>query len=731
MSSQDSHENLNECPMCLDELDLTDQSFKPCTCGYQMCRFCWHHIKENLNGRCPHCRKPYSEENYTFEPISVEEIKQKRKEKKQKERERKKEEATNRKQLSNKRVVQRNLVYITNIPLMSAKEDNLRKMEYFGHFGKILKIVVNRNTIYNAEAPNGPSVSCYVTYKSKDDAVKAIQAINGAWMEGRQLRASFGTTKYCTYFLRGLNCINPDCMYLHEKGEDKETFKEELILGKMNPQENTLVFPIPVKVPSKPNVLTSSAEHPVIPAKKEDKEKQSVIPIPETKAAPWAGSVVKASDNRKYLDPQEWPSTLKPNTAQEQEEKSEKAPEHVEKKVLESKPVQKKTMESKSALPPTASWASPSFKRNRTEESVVKSRDDVMYVTLDAAGSLMNAGESRDSTLVEDTKSEQKLLNFDVAIKEPSHQRTSSKESATQDKSEEEYDEVPEEEPSEYDEQIEYQEQLTETFKQHQLQHEEEEIEEQEEKEQEEQEEEKQEQDNQSFKEHSFEMENFDDQVLQREMEYENKLHGFWNKDTYSQKENWELQNDAKGLVELLLNDNGAIHEPVNPPQEEERDRHENNSKPNLWSVEEQSRSNSRFHFAQQESTLESETTTLPSLSSPTLPQENFWKSFLPHVNISFGRDSPETVPTIHDKQDTKPTIQPSVQQTQHVPVQVQQSVPFGQNESFYNYPWNQTQPLPQVSESTSQAVNPQWSQEYTNNNDSFKQVLLENNETF
>jgi hypothetical protein len=41
------------CPLCCEELDLSDQNFLPCKCGYQVCMWCWHHIKENLStGRC-------------------------------------------------------------------------------------------------------------------------------------------------------------------------------------------------------------------------------------------------------------------------------------------------------------------------------------------------------------------------------------------------------------------------------------------------------------------------------------------------------------------------------------------------------------------------------------------------------------------------------------------------------------------------------------------------------
>ncbi len=38
-----------------------------------MCRFCWHEVKENLNGKCPACRQTYEEENYTFTPPNAEE----------------------------------------------------------------------------------------------------------------------------------------------------------------------------------------------------------------------------------------------------------------------------------------------------------------------------------------------------------------------------------------------------------------------------------------------------------------------------------------------------------------------------------------------------------------------------------------------------------------------------------------------------------------------------------
>lgn len=213
----------NECPVCLDELDATDRSFYPCVCGYQVCRFCWNRILTNLNGKCPACRTPYEEANYQFKPMEdPSRQKKKRERERERERDKKQQDIMARKHLTNVRVTQRNLVYLTNVPVAIAKEEILRKYEYFGQYGKILKIVVNKHKLYNTNHPQGPSVCSYITFSRKYDALLAIKAVNGFYLEGRPLRASFGTTKYCSYFLKGALCNNPDCMYLHELGSDTE-----------------------------------------------------------------------------------------------------------------------------------------------------------------------------------------------------------------------------------------------------------------------------------------------------------------------------------------------------------------------------------------------------------------------------------------------------------------------------------------------------------------------------
>jgi hypothetical protein len=43
-------------------------------------------------------------------------------------------------------------------------------------------------------------------------------------------RATYGTTKYCSFFLKGQQCLNQGCQFLHEPGEEADSFtKDELI----------------------------------------------------------------------------------------------------------------------------------------------------------------------------------------------------------------------------------------------------------------------------------------------------------------------------------------------------------------------------------------------------------------------------------------------------------------------------------------------------------------------
>ena len=51
-------------------------------------------------------------------------------------------------------------------------------------------------------------------------------------MEGRNVRASYGTSKYCSAFIKTMRCNNPECTYLHSMGDIEDTFtKQEIQAG--------------------------------------------------------------------------------------------------------------------------------------------------------------------------------------------------------------------------------------------------------------------------------------------------------------------------------------------------------------------------------------------------------------------------------------------------------------------------------------------------------------------
>lgn len=80
--------------------------------------------------------------------------------------------------------------------------------------------------------PRYGSASAYITFSRQEDAWSAICSVDGFRLMGRTIRASFGTTKYCNSFLRNLPCNNPECLYLHELGDEGDRFtKDEVQLG--------------------------------------------------------------------------------------------------------------------------------------------------------------------------------------------------------------------------------------------------------------------------------------------------------------------------------------------------------------------------------------------------------------------------------------------------------------------------------------------------------------------
>ena len=161
----------------------------------------------------------------------------------QKEAERRQAESSSRKNLAGLRVVQKNLVYVVGLNPKIREEDllqTLRGDQYFGQYGKIIKIVVSKAK----EGSGGSqSIGVYVTFARKQDAASCIAAVDGSQNGDRVLRlvsshclfaqakkasrAQYGTTKYCSAYLRNEVCNNKGCMFLHETGEDNDSFSRQ------------------------------------------------------------------------------------------------------------------------------------------------------------------------------------------------------------------------------------------------------------------------------------------------------------------------------------------------------------------------------------------------------------------------------------------------------------------------------------------------------------------------
>ena len=154
--------------------------------------------KDDAKGRCPACRTEYDEDAISFDAVPEEELAANAKRAKKREG---KAGAANanangtngikagsgtganaaqsqsRKHLQNVRVIQRNLVYVVGLSARCCKEEVLRKNDFFGKYGKILKlqVSVNRNGSSSYAGRNADDTgSAYVTFYEENDAMQCI-----------------------------------------------------------------------------------------------------------------------------------------------------------------------------------------------------------------------------------------------------------------------------------------------------------------------------------------------------------------------------------------------------------------------------------------------------------------------------------------------------------------------------------------------------------------------------
>ncbi|KAI3520059.1 hypothetical protein L1887_09280 [Cichorium endivia] len=229
-----SNEEEKRCPLCAEEMDWTDQQLKPCKCGYEVCVWCWHHImdmaeKDATEGRCPACRTPYDKDRIVGLEANFQRVSANSSGRKQKQPKAKQKPNEPKKDLSNVRVIQRKMAYIIGLPLSLADEDLLQRKDYFGQYGKVTKVSLSRTAGGTVQQFVNDTCSVYITYSKEEEAVRCIQSVHGYVLDGRFLRASFGTAKYCHAWLRTMPCNNPACLYLHSIGAEEDSFGKDEI----------------------------------------------------------------------------------------------------------------------------------------------------------------------------------------------------------------------------------------------------------------------------------------------------------------------------------------------------------------------------------------------------------------------------------------------------------------------------------------------------------------------
>ena len=112
------------------------------------------------------------------------------------------------------------MIHVHGLPKRLSKLEILKSNEYFGQYGTILNSIlinkINSNT-------NKSTFSVYITFSDVKEAALAILCVDSLLIEDKIVRAFYGTTKYCNYFLNSTTCPNRNkCIFLHELAADED-----------------------------------------------------------------------------------------------------------------------------------------------------------------------------------------------------------------------------------------------------------------------------------------------------------------------------------------------------------------------------------------------------------------------------------------------------------------------------------------------------------------------------
>lgn len=134
--------------------------------------------------------------------------------------------------LKNVRITVKNILFVIGIPkeLTFISEEDLSTFDYFGKYGKVIKITINEKPY---QIKNNTEIySIHINYLNERDCSIALLSLSDKIVKGNKLKASYGTTKYCKNFLEDKICINKECLYYHKFDVSNEMSKEDIINNK-------------------------------------------------------------------------------------------------------------------------------------------------------------------------------------------------------------------------------------------------------------------------------------------------------------------------------------------------------------------------------------------------------------------------------------------------------------------------------------------------------------------
>ena len=114
-------------------------------------------------------------------------------------------------ELLNMKLVQKNSIYIMDIPIMHSFPNILKSDRWFGQFGEIQKVRIN-------DQIDSQFKSVIIIYHCDRSALEAISYCNANTFNRDEIKlsATYHTQKYCKWFLLQIGCKEDKCPHKHE-----------------------------------------------------------------------------------------------------------------------------------------------------------------------------------------------------------------------------------------------------------------------------------------------------------------------------------------------------------------------------------------------------------------------------------------------------------------------------------------------------------------------------------